>query len=67
MYILSDKNQRLSVGHIIFSGGAGVLIYDYSKERIRLIKWDKIEEIGGCKSRDCSDQQLDTPLSESDP
>ncbi len=41
------------VGHIIFSGSNGILIFDYCLRQTRLVRLDDIEEIMECRGAKC--------------
>lgn len=51
-----DNAMGPSVGHVLFSGTTGVLLYDYGYKRVRFTRWEGIEEISGCAESECTQE-----------
>jgi hypothetical protein len=49
----ANVNSRTPVGHVVFSGSNGVLLYDVCLRRTRLLQLKDIEEIWECRGSDC--------------
>jgi hypothetical protein len=49
----ANANSRTPVGHVVFSGSNGVLLYDVCLRRTRLLQLKDIEEIWECRGSDC--------------
>ena len=54
--IANDREKVIASGHVIFSGAAGVLLYDYKRKMTILARWNGLSEIDGCtpKTQSCT-------------
>jgi hypothetical protein len=55
IYIDHKNGKDAPYGHILFSGGAGILLYDYGLKRVRLVRPNMDGDLYECKTSNCDD------------